>query len=113
MAIISDALAFGEGFDFECSPPSDLESFQASIFESGVLTPDSFKDVDISFLYLLLSAIDGDRCPVDVSRARTVRELWTSLLTASGASQVTFESGSPHNLEALHKGNDSIQEDVR
>ena len=95
LVLVSDGLVYDGHYDFECSPPSDVERFVQTVFESGVLTTEALLGAHVTFAYQALAPIDGNRCPVEIAGARKLRELWTTLLTASGARTVTFEPGPP------------------
>ena len=98
---VTDALEFGDGFDFECSPPRDTALFRQSIQNAGILTTGALDGATVTFAFVTLGEIDGNRCAVEIGRARRIRELWTSVLTAAGALRVDFESGPPR----LNRGN--------
>ncbi len=91
---VTDGLEYGHGWDFECSPP-DTTLFRQSIQNAGILTPGSLDSTTITFAFVTLGEIDGNRCSVEIGRARRIRELWTSVLEAAGVVHVNFESGPP------------------
>ena len=91
---VSDGLEYGNGWDFECSPP-DTTLFRQSMQSAGILTPGSLEGTTVIFAFVTLGEIDGNRCSVEIRRARRIRELWTSILRAAGARHVNFESGPP------------------
>ena len=93
--LVTDGLEFGFGWDFECWPPRDTAHFRRAIQNSGILTPTSLRGSTVTFAFVALGPIDGNRCPVEIGRARKIRELWISILTAFGARRVEFESGPP------------------
>ncbi len=106
---VTDALEYGFGFDFECSPPQDTALFLQSIHNAEILTPGSLDGATVTFSFVTLGEIDGNRCAVEIGRTRKIRELWTSVLAAAGARFVTFESGPPR-LEALGSFHDPIDQ---
>lgn len=97
---VTDSLEFGSGWDFECSPPRDTALFRQEIQSRGILPPSSLNGATITFAFVTLARIDGDRCAVKIGRVRSIRELWASVLTAAGADSVDFQSGPPQ-LETL------------
>ncbi len=100
--LVTDALEYGYGFDFECSTP-DTARFRKSIENAGILTAGALDGSAVSFAFVTLGRVDGNRCPVEIGRARRIRELWASVLTAAGALRVNFESGPPRlNLGNFH-----------
>lgn len=92
--VITDALEYGDGWDFECSPPED-QPFAKSLRDNGLLTSTSLKRATVSFAFVASSKIDGNRCAVEIGRARRIRSVWTTALSATGAERVTFSSGLP------------------
>ncbi len=109
---VTDALEYSSGLDFECAPPKDTALFRQAIQNAEILTPGSLSGATITFAFVTLGGIDGNRCAVEIGRARKIRELWTSVLTAAGARLVTFESGPPR-LEALGSFHDPIEQGER
>lgn len=99
--LVTDALQYGDGWDFECSPPRDTAQFRQSVRDRTILTEESLADATVVFAWVRLDGIDRGRCPVEIETARLVRRLWASLLTSTGAARVTFEMGAP-DLDALH-----------
>lgn len=94
VVVISDALEYGEGWDFECNPPLD-QRFTKAIQDRGFFTATSLSKASVGFAFVTLGRIDGNRCVVEMERVRRIRNLWTSALSAAGAQKVSFSAGLP------------------
>ena len=101
IVLVSDALQFGEGWDWECRAPQDPEQLLEVVRAEAILPEGSLTNTSVIFAWVRLDEIDGGRCPVEIGAARRVRELWEALLTSAGAHSVTFEAGPP-SLDATH-----------